>query len=611
MLMMTNVKPIRIAAPFTGWAAPLDEVPDPVFSERMMGDGIAIDPLDGTLHAPCEARVIAVAPTGHSVTLALANGAELLIHIGLETVALQGEGFTPLVADGVQVRTGDPLIRFDMDLLAERAKSLITPIVIVNEGYRIALLACDRAVTAGEPLMEVVPIDTNVVAETPVSDDTARCDIVVPLANGIHARPAAKIVAAFKPYSADIRFVAHGREANGRSTVSLLSLGLKHGDALTISAKGHDARAAVATVAALIESGMDEGHAPQAKPVSAAAPQPIYEGPLFKGVRAAPGLALGPVVQFRPADAEIAEQGDGLAHDTAALDTAIHALGRELDSGRTGASASIAAAHLALLDDPELLGGARIWLAQGKSAAFAWRAATRAHAEAIRATGDPLLIERIADLIDIERQLIATLTGETASAMPDLPEGAILISDELLPSQFMALDASRLGGIATANGGPTSHVAILAASAGVPMLVAAGPGLLDIPAGPIAILDADAATLDSEPTSDALAESRARLASTQTRRAAEAAAAHGDCAMADGTRIEIFANLASAEEAERAVKQGAEGCGLLRTEFLFLDREDAPSEAEQQRAYAAIATALEGRPLIVRTLDIGGDKPVP
>ncbi|RJF85977.1 phosphoenolpyruvate--protein phosphotransferase [Sphingomonas cavernae] len=601
---------VRVAAPFAGWAAPLDEVPDPVFAERMMGDGVAIDPLDAVLRAPADAEVIAVAPTGHSVTLRLANGAELLIHIGLETVGLGGEGFTAHVADGARVKTGDPLIAFDLDSVAARAKSLITPIVIANEGYRVVLIACDRSVVAGEALMEVIAEGVAAPSTAAVGDDSAVLEIGIPMANGVHARPAAKIVAALKPFSAQVSFAAHGREANARSAVGLMTLGLKHGDGVRITGKGADARAAVTAVAALIETGMGEAHEAPA-PMAAVDVATLATGPLFRGVRAAPGLAIGPVVQFRPADAEVPEAGQGLVHEATALEHAMHALSAELDGAGTGPAAEIAAAHRALLEDPELLEGAQSWLGLGKSAGHAWRMATRAQADAIRATGDPLLIERIADLIDIERRLIAKLLGDTAPAMPRLPDRAILIADELLPSQFMALDATRLGGVATARGGPTSHVAILAAAAGVPMLVATGAGVFAVPEGRTVVLDADARTLDSDPVPARLQDMAERLLANSARHATEVAAAADDCVMADGTRIEVFANLCSAEEATRAVRLGAEGCGLLRTEFIFLDRADAPSEEEQRESYAAIAAALKGRPLIIRTLDIGGDKPVP
>jgi phosphocarrier protein FPr/phosphocarrier protein len=593
---------VRLHAPMAGWALDLAQVPDPVFAERMMGEGFAIDPLEGVIRAPCDATVIAVAATRHSVTLKLANGAELLIHVGLETVALAGDGFTARVRDGDAVTLGQVLLEVDLDPVAARAKSLVTPITVTSEGFAVTLHGLNARVKVGDPIADIAPIPTDQIAAD-LGEDTARCTIRVPLPSGIHARPAARIVAALKPFTAEVAVSAHGRTANARSIVALLSAGIRHDDEVEIAGRGPDARAAIAAIATLIEQGMGEEAHQSVAPVAA----PAADG-VIRGVRAAPGLALGSIFQFRPADIAVPEHGDGAAAEGAALAAARTQLLATAANGH-GAGADIAAAHRALIEDPELLTAAQSLIAQGKSAAFAWRRAIRGHAEAIRATGDPLLIERIADLKDIERQLIALLVGAD-TAMPTLPRGAILITDELLPSHFAALTDAGVAGICTAYGGPTAHAAILAASAGIPMLVAAGPRVLDLEEGREVVLDADRATLDPAPDPAARETATARLLRQRHRAAAETVAAQDLCVMADGTRIEIFANLATSAEAAPAVAFGAEGCGLLRTEILFHDRSSAPDEEEQRTAYAAVAAGLAGRPLIVRTLDIGGDKPV-
>jgi phosphocarrier protein FPr/phosphocarrier protein len=190
--------------------------------------------------------------------------------------------------------------------------------------------------------------------------------------------------------------------------------------------------------------------------------------------------------------------------------------------------------------------------------------------------------------------------------------GAVLLARDLTPSQLIELDASRLGGIALAGGGPTSHVAILAGTLGVPMLVAAGPALLDAIAGVEIVLDAESGFVRVAPSQDEIDTARRSVAQRQGRRGQEIAAAQADCRLASGERIEVFANLAGTlADTQLAVSQGAEGCGLLRTEFLFLDRATAPDEREQRESYNQVAAALLGRPLIIRTLDVGGDKPIP
>jgi phosphocarrier protein FPr/phosphocarrier protein len=268
-------------------------------------------------------------------------------------------------------------------------------------------------------------------------------------------------------------------------------------------------------------------------------------------------------------------------------------------------------AHLELLDDPDLVDSAREAINNGKSAGFAWRASLRASARTLSATGDARIVERVDDLLDLERQVLLALEGARAPKL-EIPAGGILLARDLTPSQMVDFDAKQIGGIALGGGGPTSHVAILAATAGIPMLVAMGNAVMKIAAGSEVILDADAGELRPEPGVPALDEARQRIERDRAQRLQQIAAAQVDCHLGSGERIEVFANLTGSEtDATHAAAQGAEGCGLLRTEFLFLERETAPDEGEQLRCYQQVARILGTRPLIIRTLDIGGDKPIP
>lgn len=601
---------IVLDTPVAGWACPLSEVPDAVFAERMMGDGLAIEPTEGVVRAPCDAVVVGVAPTAHSVTLRIADAVDLLVHVGIDTVALAGLGFEAVVTTGDRVAAGDILLRFDLDVVAARATSLITPIIVTSETATVEILAHDRLVGWGDPVMALTVVAA-AVAAAPVGGEAVR-ELVVPLAHGLHARPAARIIAALKTFDARTLLEAHGRSADGRSMVAVMALGVRHGDRLVVRASGADAEAAVAAIATLIASGMGEaGQAPAPAPIPPAPIPPASANPaLIAGVRASPGLAIGSVFRLVAPQIVIPEAFGSAADEHARLVRALQSLTARL-AGIDGPAAAIAAAHAALLDDPGLRDPAFAAVAAGASAGSAWRSATATAVAALQATGDPLLIERVADLIDLENQLLALLYPDAvAEARVNLPANAIVVADDVLPSQFMGLDRDAIVGVVTARGGPTSHVAVLAAAAGVPMLVATGAALLDIPDGRTVILDADAGILDSDPGTAALARAEERRAAHRRQHSVRAAAAQADCRMADGTRIEVFANLASVEDAARAIDNGAEGCGLLRSEFLFLGRDHAPGEDEQCAAYAAIAATLGDRPLVVRTLDIGGDKPV-
>lgn len=603
-----------LVSPLDGWAAPLSEVPDPVFAEAMLGDGAAVDPTGSTLHAPCDGVVVSVHTSRHAVSLRAAGGVEILMHIGLETVAMKGEGFEAHVAEGQAVQAGAPLISFDLDLLARHAKSLITPIVITDAaGGAITSHATGRSIKVGEPLLTLSSGGAAAAVEAIAGPELTRA-VVVPLVHGLHARPAARLADTAKRFQAEISIVAPGRRANAKSPVAVMALGLRQGDAATLVASGLDAAAALEAVAELIEGGMGEGtairaaarlDAPQAPPVARSSVA------VLRGVMASPGLAVGKAVRLFLDEIAVAELGQGAAHETAALDEALGLvrarLADEAEASAGPARRAILGAHAAFLEDPELAAQARRSIGEGKSAGYAWRAAIGAYVEALRSLGDRRIAERVDDLLDLERRVLLVLSGQEDRG-PDLPQDAILLAEELLPSQLMGLDPSRLAGICTAGGGPTSHVAILAASMGIPAVVAAGPGVASVSEGTSLILDADAGLLHLAPDAKALEAAQTALAARTERRIAARASAREDCRMADGTRIKVFANLGSLTDAQAAADAGAEGCGLLRTEFLFLERESAPTEDEQAEEYAAIARAMGGRPLIVRLLDVGGDK---
>jgi phosphocarrier protein FPr/phosphocarrier protein len=598
---------LTIASPLTGWLTGLDAVPDPVFAERMLGDGVAIDPVEGLVRAPVSGRIATLHPARHAVTLESDEGAVLLIHIGLETVALSGEGFTAHVAEGDRVKAGDPLIGFDLHAVGRRAKSLITPIILTNgEAFTLAPPQTGRMVAMGEPLFDLLPRAGGGVAVEAAGPKAERA-LILPLRHGLHARPAARIAECARDFDAQVEIVADkGRAASALSAVAMLALALPHGARLLVRATGVDAERAVEAVTALIESGMGEGLA-----IIAPVEEAVVEAPLpeqLRGVAAAPGLASGPAWKLVRHRFDVAEQGQGIEQERAALAEALRVLRAEPDA-QEGAAASIAAAHRAFLADPELLAAAERGIADGQSAGFAWREAVGGFITLLEGAGDARFAERIDDLRDLEGRVLAVLNG--APVAVEAPAGAILVAEELLPSQLMALAGSGIAGITTAGGGPTSHVAIIAAGLGLPMLAALGHDVMRIADGTTLLLDGSTATLVIDPPAERLDRMRDEATRRAIFRAEAETRAHDLAITTDGTRIEVVANLGSLDEAHAAERAGAEGCGLLRTEFLFLDRPSPPDEEEQHATYQAIADALGGKPLIVRTLDIGADKPAP
>ena len=610
---------IQLTAPLHGWAAALDEVPDAVFAGRMLGDGAAIDPLGAALHAPCDGQVLTLHAGGHAITLRGDGGVELLMHIGIDTVQLGGKGFTANVRVGDRVTRGQKLIDFDLDALVQAAPSLMTPIIVTNgDHFRIVDRSAGRVVAVGDALLTLEPLGA-VASEPPAAATGERvvADVRVPMAHGIHARPAARIGEVARGFDATCWLAKDGAEASTSGAIGLLGLGVRFGDTVSVIASGPDAAQAVAALVELIAGGMGEGvtHAPPPRPMPIAPPPPLPAPPVdlpdgqLAGTLAAPGFAIGTARWLRVADIAVPIDGQGPGVEAARLDSALAAVRDRLSTPNgTGAGAAIRAAHGAFLDDPALREAAERDVAAGRDAGHAWRQATRAQADTLRGLGDARLAERADDLLDLERQVLRELTGAADDAMTFAP-GTILLADDLLPSQVMALDPACVVGLAVERGGPTSHVAILAATMGLPALVAVGTPLAGVAEGATLILDADSGVIHVAPDAATLAEARAATERRAADRAAALAQAAQNCVTADGVRIEAFANLGSVEDAVAAMANGAEGSGLLRTEFLFLDRDTAPDVAEQAALYGDIAATLEGRPLIVRLLDVGGDKP--
>jgi len=211
----------------------------------------------------------------------------------------------------------------------------------------------------------------------------------------------------------------------------------------------------------------------------------------------------------------------------------------------------------------------------------------------------------------VGRRVVGALLGEFDSAPAHPAATGIVIAGELTPADAAALDPAHVTGIATAHGTATAHAAILSRALGLPAVVGLGDDVLAIPDGTTLLLDGDVGTLEVDPSRDVQREASERRERAEARRARAIERAHETGATKDGTRIEVFANLGSTGEAAKAVALGAEGVGLLRTEFLFLDRAELPNEEEQAQTLREIATALDGRALVVRTLDAGADKPLP
>jgi multiphosphoryl transfer protein len=444
-------------------------------------------------------------------------------------------------------------------------------------------------------------------------------DVALTGSTGLHARPATAFVEIAKQFQAEIRVRHVSKVANGKSLVSLLKLGADERASIRIMARGADEDAALEALVAAVRHGLeDETESGHGEGTTTAGAALVLESKPVAGIAASPGLAIGPLRHFRREKIVVAVTAGDPEHEETRLHQAIAAARVQLQElheevkARSGAGrAAIFKAHEEFLDDPDMIDAAVRRIKGGHSAGWAWRQTVEERAEDVAALGDALLKERAVDLRDVGRRVLRFLADalEEEPNLPDTP--VILVAEDLSPSDTAKLDPARVLGICTAAGGPTSHTAIIARSLDIPAIVGAGPALLEQAEDQIAILDGDGGNLYPSPKESDLAVARRAQQDWQARREAERLACYQPAITTDGHRIEIVANIGGAPEAQQAVDAGAEGVGLLRTEFLFLQRDEPPGEEEQFAAYSAMTRALNGLPLIIRTLDIGGDKEVP
>lgn len=623
---------LTLVAPLTGYLLPLEEVPDPVFAGKMVGDGISVDPVSQSLVSPCDGNVVQIHPANHALTVAHASGVEVLMHVGLDTVNLKGAGFTPRVRKGDPVSTGQALIDFDADAVAVRARSLLTQIVITN-GEKVARMEYRTGkVLAGRDPILVLHLADGVslgaapvaAAAVPVGPTATSAPVVVPNPQGFHARPAAVLANLAKRFRSDIQLLRGDEKANAKSVVALMAMQVAKGDTVRFGATGVDAEEAVAALCEAVAEGLGEdAHgaqmpAPAATRPVATAPSVPDEPGVLRGVGASPGLAVGQVFQLRRQEFDIAETMGDAATERRQLESALEQAKGELEllqsrmtENADPSKAGIFAAHRELLDDPDLVEGAFAGIAAGKSAGYAWRRAYSAQAERLAGLQHELLAARATDIRDVGERVLRLVTGEKPRQV-EMPPQTILMAEDLTPSDTATLDRARVLGFATVLGGATSHVAILARSLDLPAVAGVDPRALEIPDGTPVVLDGTRGLVRVAPSDEEMARSREDLQRQAERRKTLMETAHATATTRDGVQIEVAANVGSVADTEQAVSLGAEGVGLLRSEFLFLGRATPPTEDEQAEIYMGVARVLgPGRTLVIRTLDVGGDKPLP
>jgi len=340
----------------------------------------------------------------------------------------------------------------------------------------------------------------------------------------------------------------------------------------------------------------------------------------WQGIAASRGIVIGPAFHFRRADLcfdrrRVEHPAAEWSRCQAALETAREQLAgvyarAEAESGAE--QAAIFQAHALMLEDPELLDAVRTAIEeQNVNAEAALSDAADMYAHMLESLDDEYFSARAADVRDVATRVLRILLGVAESPTAGLTTPSIILARDLTPSDTVLLDKSLVLGFCTAAGGATSHTAILARGLGLPAIVGAGPDVLGVPGGTTVLLNGSDGVLLLEPDEETVAGYQARQAAVATVLAQARRRAHEPAVTRDGHRVEVVANIGNVEGAQAALEAGAEGVGLLRTEFLYLERSRLPDEGEQYRAYRAIVNAFGHLPVILRTLDIGGDKELP
>ncbi len=530
-----------------------------------------------------------------------------------------GAGVAVIMDLGSAIMSAELALEFVEPALAGRVRLVAAPFV---EGLLAAVVraaggatldeVATEAAAAMRPKLEHLGSTAASAAAPAASDADAEALVTVRNVAGLHARPAAIIAGVVSEFAAEVSLSIGDRAAvSAESPIGIATLAAKAGTSVRISAHGADAQAAVTRLQALFDEGFGEEliDLDGVTSTSAAAePHVDIAAPMTGPIGVSAGRVIGPVVVLRrtvrePDAAERLADSDVDAALAAARDARerVAADYRERAARVEGQRRAVLDATVAMVNDPAWTTGLTMRISDGRltPARATWVTAAEL-AEQYRQAGG-LIAERVTDLLDVRDRVIAALRGEQPPGLPDRREPYILVADDLAPTDTVTLDPTVCLALVTEQGGPTTHTAIIARELGLPAIVGRA-GATDLADGTLVLVDGDTGELIVDPD------------------VAEQATATGVITLppfvgpggtSDGHRVLLSANVGAPRDVARAVERGAEGVGLFRTEFCFLDREVEPTIAEQVQQYRAVFSAFAGQRVVVRTLDAGSDKPLP
>ncbi|MFW5487921.1 MAG: phosphoenolpyruvate--protein phosphotransferase [Desulfovibrio sp.] len=470
----------------------------------------------------------------------------------------------------------------------------------------------------GEETEPDIPPEQEVEPQTDAEGEQLHLELHIHNKLGLHARPAANLVSTAGRFRSSIRIHKGEASASAKSINQVALLGVKHDDHITMTISGPDARAALDALSELHKDNFGERDEDVVLTEEQAVQATVSGDGTLAGAPASQGYASGPAYVHRISLPQVERKdASNTDEEIKRLDQAIasalediHQLRRQTEKTSGKANAAIFEAHALILGDQDMRNSAVDAISKQKiNAEFAWLKTIQDMAEAYRNLDDSYMQARAADVMDCGARVLRILTGEEAPAV-SLDTPSILVAHDLAPSDVAGMDADKVLGVVTEIGGATSHAAILSRSLGIPAVVGVGEAIQEIADGKTIALDGFTGTVWTAPDAGILDDMSQKRNEWLAQREQAKAKGAQPASTKDGRAVAIMGNIGNPGDADRVREYGAEGVGLFRTEFLFLDRHEAPDEEEQFKAYMQAAQAMQGGPVIIRTLDIGGDKPV-
>lgn len=607
-----SLKSLTLFSPVKGHLLDISKVPDDAFAQKMLGDGVAFEPEENFIYAPADVKVKNIHKCLHAIVLEK-DGFEILIHIGVDTVTLKGRGFKVFVRDGDFVKHGQKLIEFDRDFIEQNGLSSLVVMVV----------AAPLEVTLRKEIIYQADIQSKVFEAFRQEDEKQKPqvqpeqffiqDLTISNVTGLHARPAGEVATLAQSFkNTDIHLIKGQKQADAKSVVEILGLSLEYNDKVQVQASGENAEFAAIEVKNFILRELKDS---VLKTEQKQNPEELSQnGEIkFKGIGIFDGLSIGKTYVVQDSQFNVEEKSNiPVAQELAKFDSALKHVKSSLDKERHAVYGQkdreeILMAHITILEDPFLIKETEQFIEKGYTSAFAFSLAIKRAVDVLKQAGSDILRSRVADFIDLETRIISDLTGVNYR-LPKFTEDTIIITKEILSHHLNELN-DHVVGIVMAEGSALSHVSIMLKALGIPSVIGVGRNILQVPNESDIILDSKLGTVTINPTN--IEEIKKKAEFLKLHRKENLRHAFEPAKTKDGVKITVSGNVGNIDQARQSALQGAEGIGLVRTEFLFATSKKAPTEQEQYEIYQKIVDLQNGNPVIIRTLDVGADKPIP